>query len=165
MKKIVSIINSFMKRIIFIILLLLTVCCGTIKEVPVQTNTTIEYRDSIVVKDSLIYIPKETIKEVVPMLDTLQMETDMATATAWLDTTTTTLKGTLVNKKGIVEKVKWREKIVYRDSIVTQEVPVEIEVEKIKYRHTFWDKLSWLISGLSISILIIYILKLIYAKR
>lgn len=137
------------KLILSIILLLLTVGCSTIKYVPVKGDTVVEYRYTTIWKDSLIYIPKETIKEVVPYMEPLQMETSLATAKAWLDTTTTTLKGTLTNKKGIVEKVKWREKIVYRDSVVTHEIPVEVEVEKIVKTHFWYEKILWALSLLA----------------
>lgn len=156
-----------MKKLITILLvfLLSITSCRTIQYVPIKGDTQIEYRDTTIYRDSTVYIPKETIKEVVPSLDTLTMETSMATATAWLDTATTTLRGSLINKKGVEYKYVYKDKIVYRDSISVQEVPVEIPVETIKYRHTFWDKLSWLISGLSISILIIYIVKKLYGTK
>lgn len=156
-----------MKKIIslLIILLFVVASCKTIQYVPIETDTKIEYRDTTIYKDSIVYIPKETIKEVVPMLDTLSMESSMATAIAWLDTTTTTLKGRLENKKGIEYKYIYKDKIVVKDSIITKEIPVEVEVEKIKYRHTFWDKLAWLISGLSISILVIYIVHKLYGTK
>lgn len=156
-----------MKRLFSIIIIFLTLftACRTIQYVPIKGDTVVEYRDTTVYKDSIVFIPKETIKEVVPALDTLTMETSMAKATAWLDTTTTTLRGALTNKKGVEYKYAYKDKLVYRDSISIHEVPVEVPVETIKYRHTFWDKLSWLISGISISIFIIYILRKIYAKR
>ena len=156
-----------MKKIVSLLIILLFVVagCKTIQYVPIETDTKIEYRDTTIYKDSIVYIPKETIKEVVPMLDTLSMESSMATAIAWLDTTTTTLKGRLENKKGIEYKYIYKDKIVVKDSIITKEIPVEVEVEKIKYRHTFWDKLAWLISGLSISILVIYIVHKLYGTK
>ena len=156
-----------MKKIISLLIILLFVVagCKTIQYVPIKGDTVVEYRDTTIWRDSLIYTPIEVVKEVVPYMEPLQMETSLAKAEAYVDTTTRTLKGKIENKKGITEQVKWREKIVYRDSVVTQEIPVGVEVEKVKYRHTFWDKLAWLISGLSISILIIYIVKKLYGTK
>ena len=154
-----------MKKLITILLLIICCfSCSTIKYVPIKGDTVVEYRDTTIYKDSIVYTPKEVVKEIVPELDTLLMETSLAKATAYLDTTNRMLRGTIENKKGITEQIKYKEKIVYRDSVVTQEIPVEVTKEVVKYRHTFFDKLCWLISGLSISILLIYIAKW-YAKR
>ena len=114
-----------MKRLICLIILLLT-SCSTIKYVPVKGEDI--YHTEYITKDSIVYTPVEVIKEVVPELDTLYMETTVAKAKAYLDTNLNALKGEMKNKKEII----YRDKIVYRDSIVIQkqEVPVEIEVEK-----------------------------------
>lgn len=113
-----------MKRILFLILLLF-VSCSTIKYVPVKGEDI--YHTEYITKDSIVYTPVEVIKEVVPELDTLYMETSVAKAKAYLDTNLNALKGEMKNKKEIV----YKDKIVYRDSIIIQkqEIPVEIEVE------------------------------------
>lgn len=150
-----------MKKLLLIIIafLLCFVSCKTIQYVPIETDTKIEYRDTTVYKDSIVYIPKETIKEVVPMLDTLSMETNMATATAWLDTTTTTLKGRLENKKGIEYKYIYKDKIQYRDSIQIKEVPVEVTKEVVKHKHYFYEPILWLFTILSLFYIIYRIIK------
>ena len=150
-----------MKKIIILILSILCciTACKTIQYVPIKGDTQVEYRDTTIWRDSLIYTPVEVVKEVVPELDTLNMETSLATATAYLDTTTNTLKGKIENKKGITEKVKWREKIVYRDSIVTQEIPVPVEVEKIKHKHYWYEPILWVFALMSLFYIIIYVLK------
>ena len=114
-----------MKKILLIFLLLFT-GCSTIKYVPVKGEDI--YHTEYVTKDSIVYTPVEVIKEVVPDLDTLYMETSVAKAKAYLDTNLNILKGEMKNKKEII----YRDKIVYRDSIVIQkqEVPVEVEIEK-----------------------------------
>ena len=114
-----------MNRILFLILLLLT-SCSTIKYVPIKGEDI--YHTEYVTKDSIVYTPVEVIKEVVPELDTLYMETSVAKAKAYLDTNLNTLKGEMKNKKEII----YKDKIVYRDSIIIQkqEVPVEVKVEK-----------------------------------
>ena len=114
-----------MKRLIILFILLLT-SCSTIKYVPVKGDDI--YHTEYITKDSIVYTPVEVIKEVVPELDTLYMETSVAKAKAYLDTNLNTLKGEMKNKKEII----YRDKIVYRDSIVIQkqEVPIEIKIEK-----------------------------------
>ena len=145
-------------------LVLLTIGCGTIKPIPVET--VINYKDSTIVNtiDSIVYIPRERVVDIVPQYDTLKLETNKAKSEAWVDTTLHVLRGNIENKTGIEYKYIYKDRIEYRDSIVTKEVPVPVEIEKVKYRHTFWDKLAWLISGLSVSILIIYIIKLYVTK-
>lgn len=135
--------------ILSILLLLLTVGCSTIKYVPIKGDTVVEYRDTTVYRDSIIYTPIETIKEIVPQLDTLSMETSLATATAYLDTTNRVLRGEIHNKKGITEQIKYKEKIVYRDSIVTQEIPVEVQVTKEVKTHFWYEKILWILSLLA----------------
>ena len=133
-----------MKRILFLILLLF-VSCSTIKYVPVKGEDI--YHTEYITKDSIVYTPVEVIKEVVPELDTLYMETSVAKAKAYLDTNLNTLKGEMKNKKEII----YKDKIIYRDSIIIQkqEVPVEVEVEKKVIP-------KWLYYSLGLNILILF---------
>ena len=127
----------------YIIYAVMLLGCGQVRQIPVQTQTITNYRDSLILRDSTVIIPIEVVKDVVPPYDTLKMETTMAKASAWVDTTTHTLKGMLTNKQGTIYKYKDREKIVYRDSIVTKEVPVE--VEKIVKTHYPYEKWLWIL--------------------
>ena len=144
-----------MKRILFLILLLLT-SCSTIKYVPVKGEDI--YHTEYITKDSIVYTPVEVIKEVVPELDTLYMETSVAKAKAYLDTNLNTLKGEMKNKKEII----YRDKIVYRDSIVIQkqEVPVEVEVEKKVVPSWCW----WLLA-INILTIIVFAIRLYFRFR
>ena len=124
-----------MKKIL--ILLLLLTSCSTIKYVPISDSENIHKVDSTIIqyRDTTIFVevPVEVVKEVVPQLDTLFMETSLAESTSYLDTTTRTLKGELKNKQEPLEKIVYlpsKEHIVYRDSIIMKEVPVEVQVEK-----------------------------------
>lgn len=133
-----------MKRLLFLILFILLTSCSTIKYVPVKGEDI--FHTEYITKDSIIYTPVEVIKEVVPELDTLYMETSVAKAKAYLDTNLNILKGEMKNKKEII----YRDKIVYRDSIVIQkqEIPVEVEVEKKVVP-------SWAYYSLGLNILVI----------
>ena len=75
--------------------------CRTTHTIP-QTQIITEYRyvDSIVLHDSVVYreLPRENDNDVVNMMDTLFMETSLASAKAYVDTATNTLKGNLENK-------------------------------------------------------------------
>lgn len=154
-----------MKKLIniLIIILLCITSCKTIQYVPIKGDTQIEYRDTTIYRDSLIYTPVEVVKEVVPYMEPLYMETSLAKAEAHIDTTTNTLKGSIRNKKGITEHIKYKEKIVYRDSIVTQEIPVEVEVEKEVKVHPWYERILWFLSIIGCTSLI-YIGYKIYVK-
>ena len=75
-----------------------------------------------------------------PVYDTLDMETSLAKAKAYIDLNTHMLRGEMWNKPQVKIKVEYRERYVYRDSIETKEVPVpyEVVVEKTKYPALFW---------------------------
>lgn len=140
-----------MKKLVSIlIIILLAFSCSTIKYVPIKGDTVVEYRDTTIFRDSIIYTPQEVVKEVVPQFDTLNIETSLASATAFVDTTTRTLKGSIKNKKGVTETIKYKEKVVYRDSVVTQEIPVEVQVTKEVKTHFWYEKILWVLSLVSL---------------
>lgn len=134
-----------MKKYTSIILLLLVQACSVIRPVPVETNTVIERRDSIIYKtDTLrIEVPHEVVKEIVPDVDSLFMETSVAWSRSWLDQQTKTLRGEMRNKKTSLskEQIVGKEVIHYRDSIVYKELPVEVEKE-VRYVPKFY---KWLL--------------------
>lgn len=144
-----------MKRLIILLTLLLT-SCSTIKYVPIKGEDI--YHTEYITKDSIVYTPVEVIKEVVPELDTLYMETTVAKAKAYLDTNLNILKGEMKNKKEII----YKDKIVYRDSIVIQkqEVPVEVEVEKKVVPSWCWWSL-----GINILVIIGFAIRLYFRFR
>lgn len=125
----------------------------------VSTVTTYRQIDSLVLRDSIIYVdvPRERIVDVVPVYDTLHLDTSVASATSWVDTATHTLKGDIENKAVPIEyKIQYVERYHVRDSIITQEVPVEVKVIETKYPTSFWIMLT----GYAIALFIL-ILKLI----
>lgn len=113
------------------LLMLSVIGCGTTKIATVENKeiTKVEIRDSIVYRDTTIYIPKERIVEVTPQLDTLRMEIDNAVSTAYLDTTMLMLRGTLESKratqKEYIERIEYRERTdtVYIERPQPYEVP------------------------------------------
>lgn len=128
---------NYMKKILAIIstLILFGSCSPKIVYLPSETNTTVEKRDSIIYKtDTLkIDVPVEIYRDVVPSVDTLRLETSVAEAVCYLDTSTVALKGVLKNKKTALSQVQvvYKEKITYRDSIQYVREPYPVEVEKI----------------------------------
>ena len=135
--------------------------CGTTHHTP-STDTQVHYeiRDSIRYIDSLVPvpIPVERIVDVVPVYDTLKLETSVAMAQAYVDTTTHTLRGSIQNKKDSIKTIiKYKEHIVveYRDSVSVQTIPVEVPVIKKVVPSWCW----WLV-GLNILILILCAIRL-----
>lgn len=133
------------KLIAVITTVLLLFGCSSLRTVPVTTEHKIEthYIDSTRWHDSTIYhiIPIEKYRDYTSLLDTLKMETSLAIAKSYVDTTNNTLKGSIENKEDSIKTViKWKEHIVYRDSIEKVEVPVPVEVTKevTKYPKTYW---------------------------
>ena len=136
-------------------------CSPKIIYTPVKDSISVERRDSVIYRvDTLrIPVPVETVKEVVPPMDTLKMETSVAEAKVWADTTTKTLKGELKNKKTelAATQVVYKEKTVYRDSLITKEIPVPVEVEK-EVKYVPWPvKILAYLGGISLVIIILAI--------
>ena len=98
-------------------------------------------KDSIVNRDSVVYVPVEIYKDYSRLTDTLVMSTSLATAKAWNDTVAWTINGLIENKQAVqyqyVEIDKWHTK----DSIVEREKPVPYEVEVVKTHIPTW---AWL---------------------
>ena len=144
---------GLMKKMAYLgAILILVASCGIGKPVVVRdsTNVIINYKDSINFIDSLVEIPiyKEYYRDYADMLDTLNLETSLAAAKAYLDTTNKKLNGSIQNKDtSIPYVIKWKEKVVYRDSIVYQrvEVPVPYEVVKTKHPKYEWFLLTWFV--------------------
>lgn len=105
------------------------------------------YKDSIVTKDSVCYIPIERYVDIVPQYDTLYLNSSIAESKSWVDTTNHILRGELKNKNAIQYQIKYVERVVTNDSIVDREVPIPYPVveEKIKYPWWSWITLAWFI--------------------
>lgn len=130
-----------MKTLRTILLILVSMAmingCSSIRYVPTETKEIINYIDSLVIRDSTVIIPIERIRDVVPVYDTLKLETSMAMAEAYVDSTTHTLKGSIENKKGSQSKVRYIDRVAYRDTTIIKEIPVEVPVPE-KYIPRFY---------------------------
>lgn len=149
-----------MKNIIGKILTVLTVgmvvACGILHKPTPQpsTNVQVVVKDSTVIRDSLrvVDLPVERIVDMVAVYDTLELETSLAKSRAWVDTNRHVLVGDIENKNQAKIKVEYRDRIIYRDSIYTKEVPVpyEVVVEKTKYPVLFWILLALAVAYLGV---------------
>ena len=127
------------KAIITLIAALAIGGCTTIKYVPIKGDTIV--KDSLIVEtriDTLkVQLPPERVRDWTGLLDTLRLETSLASSTSYVDTTFGILTGTLVNKETPVEvAVPSTHTLERKDSIVYKEIP--IPVEKIEYKTPRW---------------------------
>ena len=103
------------------------------------------YKDSIVQRDSICYIPIERYVDIVPIYDTLVLSTSIAESRSWVDTSNHILRGVIRNTKAIQYQVKYVDRVVTNDSIVRVEVPKPYPVveEKKVIPKWAWITLVW----------------------
>lgn len=125
--------KKILKNICIIGLFLLWGCTKTIY-VPVQAETRIEYKDSLIYMKDTIYmtLPTEE-KEIKTTQDSSHLETSIAVSDAWIDEENN-LNHTLKNKSDTVYKYIHDTVVVTKIVKEYKEVPVIEEVEKpVKY--------------------------------
>ena len=118
--------------ILYIIFILSFVGCSTTRYVPVKEveKEVTNHKDSIRIKDSIVVIPVERIVDIVPVYDTLKLETTQARAKAYVDTTLHLLRGSIENKDKAKTEVREVIKFVERTDTLYIDKPVPYEVEK-----------------------------------
>lgn len=136
-----------MKKITTCLLIaVLFAACGTIQYVPVETIKEVHVKDTTVLHDTTIQykIEKEYVRDYTGLLDELVLETEYAIAKAHVDTAAQKLKGSIENKdKALNIPTQYKERTVYRDTVITKEIPVPVEVEKrIPFVPFFWKFFS-----------------------
>ena len=106
--------------------------CSTTRYVPVKEieKEVTNYKDSIRRRDSIVIIPVERIVDIVPIYDTLKLETTQARAKAYVDTTLHLLRGSIENKDKAKTEVREVIKFVERTDTLYIDKPVPYEVEK-----------------------------------
>lgn len=142
-------------KLIFIAWLsgLLLVSCGAPKYITVKEKEYI--KDTVILKADTVKveIPKEVVVNVVPELDTLKMETSIAESTAYLDTLTNTLKGSISNKK---TELKKEIQVVEKTKFVERKVEVPVEVEVVKTKTPRW---AWVLLLINITALVSFLIR------
>ena len=118
--------------IVFFIFLLSFMGCSTTRYVPVKEieKEVTSHKDSIRIRDSIVVIPVERIVDIVPVYDTLKLETTQARAKAYVDTTLHLLRGSIENKDKAKTEVREVIKFVERTDTLYIDKPVPYEVEK-----------------------------------
>lgn len=128
--------------------------CGATRYIPVESTETV--RDTVILKPDTVRVevPRERVVEAVPQLDTLNMETSVASAKVYLDTLTRTLKGSITNKP---VELKKETQTVEKVKTVERKVEVPVEVVKTKYRIPRW---AWISLMVNLAIVGLVLLKL-----
>ena len=153
--------KSCLNAIISLAIAILMLGCATVRPVPVETTTTVQtiVRDSVVIhRDTVtLEVPVETSSSF--QVQSSHLETTVALSDAYVDSTGL-LNHTLSNKPFKLEK-----EIVYldrkvetvRDSLVTVEVPVEVETIKKVVPRWCWTLLAFNILVLLVSGVYVYL--------
>jgi hypothetical protein len=113
--------------------MIFSLACTTIKYVPVETVKEIAVHDTTYLHrtDTLVQVPEVSLSDYINVTDTLRLEAPYALSTAWVDTTLGILKGRLVQGGKLPVQVVEKERVVTKDSLVYQDRPVPVEVEKV----------------------------------
>lgn len=163
-------IKKFILILVAIITLGVSFSCGNMKQLP-TIDKNIIIKDSLIIKDStrlvdsIIYvqIPREKIMDIIAQVDTSVLETSVAKSIAYIDTTSLLIFHTLENKDTVIkERIVYQDRFItttkyeYRDSIVTEKIPVEVKVEKTVYPKTFWWLLGFFVIVVGFGIVRIY---------
>ena len=148
--------------ILYIIFILSFIGCSTTRYVPVKETEkeVVNFKDSIRIRDSIVVIPVERIVDIVPVYDTLKLETTQARAKAYVDTTLHLLRGSIENKDKAKTEVREVVKFVERTDTIYIEKPVPYEVEKkVRYVPAFFKFTALFFVGVILLIIIRIVLK------
>lgn len=124
---------------------LILASCKTIQYLPVKEYVEIAVHDTTVLHrtDTLVQVPEVSISDFIDLKDTLIIRGTLSESRSWVDSTAMVLKGRLVQTGKIPVQIVEKERAVYRDSLVKQEIPVPFEVEKrVPYVPFFWKLFS-----------------------
>ena len=120
--------------------------CSSPRYIPASSNIKIIAKDSLFVQTKLISVALPLESHSIITKSKSHLETSVATSDAEIDSLGM-LHHTLTNKKdSISTKIQYVDKIVYRDSVETKEVPVEVKVpvRYIPKFHQFTFALFWI---------------------
>ena len=129
--------------------------CSTQKYLP-SSSIKIISKDSLIVRTELVSIAIPNESHSIITKSKSHLETSVAESDAEIDSLGL-LHHTLINKKDSIKtKIQYVDKIVYRDSIVTKEVPVEVE-KKVPYIPKFY-KFTFAFFGIFVLLVIVKLL-------
>ena len=143
-----------MKHFILFFLSFLSVACSTMKQVTPREQTTVEVRTNTVFVPDTVYIEIPRIVEKVQTLDTISViDTKYAVSEAQVS------NGVLAHSleiKPVREPAIVQKEIVYRDSVVLQQVDVDHYIE-MPAELTPWQSFKIKLGGYAFALIIILI--------
>lgn len=153
-----------MRNIFTFLTLFILMGCSTVKYVPIETETKIIQKDSIVyVRDTVeIPIERQIIKEIIPSVDTSYLSTDLARSTAYLDTLERKIHHTLEQSGTVKTEIDTCYITQIKEKVVYQDRPVEVEVP-VKYVPSFYTFCLWWFIG-TVLLIALWIVMKIYVK-
>ena len=144
-----------MKRLFkYTLLFLIAVSCSTIQYVPIEKIKEVRVTDTTYLHktDTLIQIPEVSLADFIDLSDTLHLKSQYAEASAWVDPVHSVLAGRLVQSGKLPVQIIERERVVVKDSLVYEDKPIPVEVEK-KVKVVPWY--AKILSGFGILFLIL----------
>ena len=154
-----NILNNLCTIITAIIAVFCIHSCAVTKPVTVQEQTIYTYKDSTILHRDTISVEIPVEKYINVVKDTTSiLSTQIATSTARVDTNGF-LYHTLENRaeNALKKEIVYQDKIIYRDSTIVKEIPVEVEKIVNKLPQIFWYSIAF-----NLLILIILIKKLFF---
>lgn len=151
--------GKFSKYLVILSTALLT-SCGCLHHLPpAENNVTVKDSVRIEIKDSTVLHYKTVNRDYTGLLDTLKISGEHSHMTAFADTTNFTIKGEL-QEDPFEEKIKYVDRIQFRDSIKVEKIPYPVEVVKEK---KYIPKFFWGTLVFSVLVLLLFGVK-IYLK-
>ena len=127
--------NTFFRRslVYFALVAVVFTACKTIQYVPVEKIKEVKVTDTTYLHktDTLVQIPEVSLADFIDLSDTLHLKSQYAEASAWVDPVHSVLAGRLVQSGKLPVQIIERERVVVKDSIVYEDKPIPVEVEKI----------------------------------
>ena len=143
-----------MKNFILFSLLFLSVACSVTRQVTPREQTTVEVRTNTVYVTDTVYVQLPAVSQSVETLDTISLlENKYAISEA--SVSGNVLKHSL-EVKPVKEPVAIQKEIVYRDSVVLQQVDVDHYIE-IPAELTAWQSFKIKLGGYAFALIILLI--------
>ena len=143
-----------MKNFILFFLLFLSVACSVTRQVTPREQTTVEIRTETVYVPDTVYVQLPAVSQSVETLDTISvLENKFAVSEA--SVSGNVLKHYL-EVKSVKEPVAIKKEIVYRDSVVLQQVDVDHYIE-VPAKLTAWQSFKIKLGGYAFALIIILI--------
>ena len=116
--------------------------CKTIY-VPVETVREVSVHDTTYLHrtDTLVQIPEVSLSDFIDVKDTLTIRSSYATSKSWIDQEHNILAGKLIQGGKLPVQIIEKERVVYKDSIITREIPIEVD-KPVPFVPLFWKIMS-----------------------